>query len=1037
MQGKGVIRFFLVVMTIVTLIQYLYVIPTRKVEKAADNYAVTVSAQAEEGQQEDAYREARTAYLDSMSTEEVFEIPLIKSFTYQELKGQQLAYGLDLKGGMSVVLQVDLRDLITSLASNTNDPAFRAALDKASEDLRNAQSDYVTLFANAFRELGGGQKLAPIFARNEALSEQIDFNSSDGEVVRVLRQQADQTVKLTYDLLKQRIDKLGVTQPNVSLDAGRDLILVELPGIDNPERARTFLQAAAKLEFWNVYRISDPLNPNRPGGTILDAFVEANQTLNETMGEGELEREILDITPRYATDSLGSIDTTQVLGYDTTYSPININQGPLFDLFTLNTTGGYGLPVVGIAEKNQRDRVMELLQREEVANLFPRDLKFMWSRDPVKDIETGEMTSLYELYTIKLEPGTQNAPLTGEYVTNASADPDPTTGEIQVTLRMNQRGAQVWNEMTTKAAADNNREIAIALDEEVVSAPRVNGPIPGGVSSITGGFSLQEAEDLSNILEVGKLPAETQIIQENLVGPTLGQENINRSMRALVIGFLIVLAFMILYYGGAGVVSILALLLNLFFIFGALASIGTVLTLPGIAGIVLTIGMAVDANVIIFERIREELRAGKSLKVAVDDGFQNSYSAIIDANVTTILTAIVLAYFGLGPIKGFAVVLIIGVLASLFTAVLVGRLIIEWWLDRDRNLTFWTNWSKNAFADLNVDWLGKRRIAYMISGALLIAGLISFFVRGFEFGVDFKGGYAYTVEFAEDINIDASSLRETLTEAFDGSTPVVKAVDTRNTYSIVTDYEIDATDNEAADRVMEALYGGINQIAGGNLNLEDFRNASETGTHISSFSKVGPTIADDIKTSAVYASIFALLLIFLYIFLRFSKWQYSVGAVAALFHDTLIVLGLFSLLHGLLPFNLEIDQTFIAAILTVIGYSINDTVVVFDRIREFLNSYLGKSKQEVINMAINSTVSRTVVTSLTTLFVVAILFFFGGNSIRGFAFALLVGIIVGTYSSIFVATPIMSDLTGELSAKVRKETEKGKGFSKAVQKANG
>jgi SecD/SecF fusion protein len=1033
MQGKGVVKFFLVVMTIVTLVQYLFILPTNRVEKKADDLATAASVDAPEEQQKEVYKQVRAAYLDSMSSEEILKLPLLKNYTYQELKGQQLALGLDLKGGMSVVLQVDLREFIRTLSNNNEDPTLEEALDAASEAQKNAQSDYVTLFANEFRKNEEGKKLAPIFARNEALREEINFDTPDGEVVRVLRQKANETVQLTFQLLKERIDKLGVVQPNVSLDASRDLILVELPGIDNPERARNFLQAAAKLEFWNVYRITDPINPAAQGGTtIMQALAEANQTLSETMGNGDLENQMVYDTI-YAKDTLGNDILTEIERIDTTELPFNLNSGPLFDLMQPNTQGLNGLAVMGLTERNRRDRIDTLLARPEVQNLFPRDLEWHWSADPVKNFETGEITNNYELYAIKKDD--VEAPLSGDHVTGANADSDPMTNQMVVSLRMDNTGSKIWGQMTTQAAQNNNREIAILLDGEVVSAPRVNEPILGGSSSISGSFSLQEAEDLATILEIGKLPATTRIIQQQTVGPTLGQQNINKSVRALVVGFLLVLGFMILYYGGAGIIAIVALFLNLFFIFGALASLGTVLTLPGIAGIVLTIGMAVDANVIIFERIREELREGKSTLMAISDGFKNSYSAIIDANVTTILTAMVLAYFGLGPIKGFAVVLIIGVLSSLFTAVLVGRLMFDWWTSKGRKISFNTGFSKNAFANLNIDWLGKRKMAYVISGVLLAASIGSFLVRGFELGVDFKGGYSYNVTFAEGTDVQAAELRETLTASFEESVPVVKAVDTDNTYNIVTDYQVDNTDEEAADLVMAALYEGVSNVVGGNNTLDNFSDADGEGTHVTSSSKVGPTIADDIKQSAVYAAIFALLLIFLYIFIRFSKWQYSLGAVAALFHDSIIVLGLFSVFHGVLPINLEIDQAFIAAILTVIGYSINDTVVVFDRIREFMNAYTKKSKEEVINMAINSTVSRTVITSLTTLLVVAILFVFGGTSIKGFALALLIGIIVGTYSSIFVATPVMSDFSGDLKAKPSKGANTGKGFSKAMEKA--
>lgn len=1023
MQGKGIVKFFLVVMTLVTLLQYLYILPTQKVEKAAEEYASSVANPDGGTDERAAYKAARTAFLDSMSSEEVFKLPLLKSFTYQELKSRQLALGLDLKGGMSVVLQVDLRDFIRALANDSKDPTFLEALEKASQAQKNAQTDYVTLFVDAFRELAAGEKrLAPIFNRNEALRDRINFETSDGEVERIIRSEANETVQRTFNLLKERIDKLGVTQPNVSLDASRDLIIVELPGIDNPERARNNLQAAAKLEFWNVFRISDQ--------GVQSAFIEANERLARTMNDEPLEREVLRIDTIFATDTLGN-QLAEIESIDTIYSQMNVNRGPLFDIFNLNTTGQFGLAVMGTADKNKRNRIDTLLSRPEIQALFPRDMKLLWSKDPVKDFQTGEMTDQYELFAIRLERSSEKAPLSGESVTDAREAPDPQTNQVAVTLNMNSQGAKIWGQMTTKAAQDNNREVAVVLDDQVVSAPRVINPITAGNTQITGNFTLQEAKDLANILKIGQLPAETKIIQEALVGPSLGQENVRKSITSLVVGLVILLAFMVLYYGGGGIIANIALFLNMFFIFGALASYGTVLTLPGIAGIILTIGMAVDANVIIFERIREELRDGKSLMMSVADGFKNSYSAIIDANVTTILTAIVLAYFGLGPIKGFAVVLIIGVIASLFTAVLVGRLVIEWWITPGRNMTFNTSVSKNAFANLNIDWLAKRKVAYMISGGLIVIGLISFFVRGFELGVDFKGGYSYNVTF--DQSVDVGVLRTSLTDAFDGSTPIVKAVDTENTYNVVTDYLVDDDSDEADDLVMERLHQGVDAALGVTLDLDEFKDPEGQGTHVTSSSKVGPTIADDIKSSAYYATIFALLLIFLYIFIRFSKWQYSMGAVAALFHDTLIVLSVFSLFHSVLPFSLEIDQAFIAAILTVIGYSINDTVVVFDRIREFFNIYTKKEKEEVINMAINSTVSRTIITSLTTFFVVAVLFFFGGSSIKGFAFALMVGIIVGTYSSIFVATPIMSDLTADLQPK---EREKKKAtFSKAAQSA--
>lgn len=1034
MQGKGIVKVFLVLMTVVCLAQFILILPTRKVERAADQYAMQVASGIEnEAEKQAAEKAARTAYLDSVSSEVVFRLPLLKDYTYSDLKAQQLALGLDLKGGMSVVLQVDLRDFIVALSNNSKDPVFLAALESASEKIKTAQSDYVTLFADEFIANSEGKSLGTIFSRNQGLRDQINFETPDNEVVRILREKANETVDLTFKRIKDRIDKFGVTQPNVSLDASRDLILVELPGVDNPERARSYLQASAKLEFWDVYRVSDP--------GVIEAFIQADNKLKSMLSGSDSEsKEDFRLEERYSytRDSLtGDIIDSTLVAVDTiplSADPL-ADQGPLLSLLTLNSTnaGGsinYPLSVMGVADRNKKNNVMELLEKPEIKALFPKDMVFRWSYKAMQDFETREYTDKYELYAIKQRKGATSAPLEGDRVVNAGVNPDPRTGEVTVSLAMDNRGTKIWGDMTTKAAQDNNREIAIVLDDEVVSAPRVNDAILSGNSSITGNFDIQEARDLANILQVGKLPAKTKIIQESLVGPSLGQANINKSIISLLIGFLLVFVFMITYYAGGGIVSIIALFLNMFFIFGTLASYGTVLTLPGIAGIVLTIGMAVDANVIIFERIREELRAGKSLLLAIKDGFGHSYSAIIDANVTTILVAFVLAYFGMGPIKGFAVVLIIGVLCSLFTAVLVGRLMIDWWTQKGKSISFWSGFSKDAFADLSIDWIGKRKIAYIISGSIILLGLVSFVTRGFELGVDFKGGYSYNIQFEQDANMTAEQLRSGLTDVFDGATPVVKAIDTRNTFNVVTSYKINDDSDDAADNVMSQLYAGVNQIVGGNLDFEQFKNPEGSGTRITSSAKVGPTIADDIKTSSIYAGIFALLLIFLYIFIRFSKWQYSLGAVGALTHDSLVILSLFAALHGVLPFSLEIDQAFIAALLTVIGYSINDTVIIFDRIREYLGIYTDKAKDEVLNLAINSTFSRTIVTSLTTLFVILILFLFGGGSIKGFAFALLVGIVVGTYSSIFIATPIVRDLTDDLKVK----TKSGKkSFSKAVK----
>ncbi len=1014
MQGKGIIKFFLVVMLIVTAVQYLYIIPTSGAESDADDFATEQSGETEG---ED-FRAKRAYFLDSISDQNILDVPGFKSFTYQDLKAKQLNLGLDLKGGMAVVLQVDLKEFLFALArKNKDDITLNKAIEQASQAQANAQDDFIALFADAWQDVRGDNKLASIFSSNDALREDININSSDAEVVRVLRDKGNETVQLTFDLLKKRIDQLGVVQPNVSLDADRDLILVELPGIENPERARTFLQAAANLEFFHVKRVDN---------TAINALVTLDQQLDRKakIEAGRDSNFVEDVTivkdTVYALDELGNL--TDSIASITDREVANQTAGPLFSIFSPNT-GNLGQAVLGIASESNLEAVSKILESPEVARQF-RDVIFRWEEAPLPGAEGEPTSDFYALYQLQM-PRSGEALLTGEVITNTSSGPQP-DGQVAVNLSMNSEGARTWARMTTEAANDNNRQVAILLDGRVVSAPRVNGPIPGGNTAITGNFNVQSATDLANILKVGRLPARTEIIQESIVGPSLGAANINSSITALLVGFGLVLLFMLFYYGGAGIVSILALLLNLVFIFGALSSFGTVLTLPGIAGILLTIGMAVDANVIIYERIREELRAGKTERNAVTDGFSNSYSAIIDANVTTLLVAAVLAYFGLGPIKGFAVVLMVGVVSSVFTAVLVGRLVIEWWLDKGKSISFWTAPSKNLFSNVNIDWMGKRKITYVISGVLVLASLASIFTRGFDLGVDFKGGYSYVVEFDQDV--DSQALRDALAAPF-GSVPTIKAVSSDNTYNIVTSYLIDETSQidgkEAQEVVMEALHAGVSSVVGSDLSLENFKElGADSGTHVTSVSKVGPTIADDIKRSAFWAGGIGLLLIFLYLLLRFNKWQYSLGAILALAHDSIIVLGIFSFGWARFGFNMEVDQAFIAAILTVIGYSINDTVVVYDRIREYLNTYVSRGKTEVINAAVSSTVSRTIITSVTTMIVVLVLFLFGGSSIKGFAFALLVGILVGTYSSIFIATPVVHDLTDDLEARSTTEAVK-------------
>ena len=1032
MQGKGLVRFFLILMTIVTLFQFLLTIPTTNVEKNAEAYALKAKAKAK-GNKDAAFKSARAAYLDSMSTEVVFDLKGLKKYTYQDLKGQQLAMGLDLKGGMSVVLQVDLEDFIRKLASNQDNQEFKDALKKASQDQRQTQDNYVTLFARAYAEISGDKPLANLFSRNDALKEEIKSGDPNQKVISVLKQKADQTADLTFRLLKERIDKLGVTGPNVSLDNARALILVELPGIDNPQRARAFLQGAARLEFWNIYRLSDPINPNATASKqIIEGFIGANEALAKTLGTGKTRADTVGLVK---VDSLGNPLAKANWKFDSiTQVPAD---NPLLELLQINTQG-QAPALMGYAEKNKKVLIDSFLARPEAMAQFPRDLTFAWSKDPITDPTTKKPTNVYELYAIKKESNRQEAPLSGDNVVQAYADSDQNTGKMMVSLRMDGEGAKTWAAMTTKAAQASNREIAITLDGEVISCPGVNEPITGGSSQISGSFTLEEAKDLANLLEVGKLPANTRIIQESVIGPSLGASNINKGFSTLVITFIAILAFMVAYYAGAGIVAILALIINIFLLLGAMASLGTVLTLPGIAGIVLTIGMAVDANVIIYERIREELRNGLGLRDAIQEGFKHAANAIIDGNLTTFIVGIALAVFGLGPIKGFAIVLMLGIATTLFTGILVSRMIVEYWTDtRGKSMSFSYPWSANTLLNQNVDWMGIRKISYAVSGAFVLISIIAILVRGFDLGVDFKGGYSFNVQFEKAI--DAEALRQSLTTEF-GSTPVVKAVDTENTLNVVTSHMIDSPDENAQDLVTDKLFAGVNKVAGGNVELDNFKALDGSGTHVTSASKVGPTIADDIQRSSWKAGLFGLIGIFLYIFLRFSKAKYGWGGIIALIHDAMIAMGAFALFHGILPFNMEVDQAFIAAILTLLGYSINDTVIVFDRIREYIHKFPTMKKHDLINAAINSTLSRTIITSLTVFITVVILFFFGGNSIKGFAFAMMLGVLFGTYSSIFIASPIVADLTkgdyldAKFTSSSTTEEGKGKGSSKAVAK---
>ena len=1024
MQGKALIKFFTIVALLVVSYQFVLWFPTNSVEKNAEQFAAEAVADETNLVRKEELRDSfRNAYLDSVSSEIVFSIPMVKKFNYQELKQKQIAWGLDLQGGMSVVLQVDLKDLIIALASESRDNDFRTALDDAKKAQQSAQTDYVTLFGEAYAAKSD-KPLARLFAINAKLKEDVTIESSNQEVLAAIRKIAAETVESTYNLLKQRIDRFGVAQPVVSLDKTTDRITVELPGVRNPKRARKYLQATANLEFWELYENMDvlnqlnTLNDNLKEIARLDA--EANDTTAVAVEEGPEDEDQIELT----TEDSDSNDVISLLGdsTDVAIGEDSTDFGPLFSILSPNypRTNADRNATIGYAELANLASIDAILNSEEARKVLPRGARFVWKAKP---FVAQDGTKYYELFALNTK-GRKTSKLNGERVIQSFATPNQSGPGFAVSLSMDQEGARVWKKMTT----DNvGRQVAVVLDNKVYSAPNVNEPIPNGSTSISGGFEeVSEAADLANILSIGKLPSRPEIIEEAVVGPTLGAATVSAGLFSLIAGFVLVLLYMLGYYAMAGVIAVIALILNVFFIFGSLASFGTVLTLPGIAGIVLTIGMAVDANVIIFERIREELRSGLDWKEAITKGFSHSTSAILDANITTLIVAIILFKFGLGPIKGFATVLIIGVVCSVFSAVLIGRMIFDYFMENNKEVSVWASWSKNILSNPGIDFVAKRKIAYGISGVILTLGIVSIVTSGFELGVDLKGGRSYTVQFSDDVDIQKfkgeliASFETVGLDEENVDKAIVREFSKSTQAKVTTSFLQDNIEINADSLVLFKVYEAAVAYTGNNMQYEVFaagepvEGAAEGAFYLSASSKVGPTIADDIRNSAGYAAVLSLLFIFLYIFARFNRWQYSAGALAALVHDVLFVLSIFSIFKGILPFSLEIDQAFIAAILTVIGYSINDTVVVFDRIREVGRDLQDKASfKDIVNMAVNNTVSRTCITSLTTLFVVFVLFLFGGSGISGFAFALLIGILVGTYSSIFIATPVVVDTTGD------------------------
>ena len=962
MKLKGLVWFFTIALIVISLWELSYTWVVR-------NYESSVTAKAQKivkasfpdlkGDEKDAAIEFRKKrILDSTAEKSIYPI---FGTTYKQCKANELNLGLDLQGGISVTLDVSLVDLLKSLSNNSKDPLLQNALRTAVAQKTNSDADFITLFTDSYTKQNGPGKLAYLFA---GAGKEIKPNDNDATVISKLKTIASGAIKETYKILVRRIDKFGVAQPNINFDENKGIINVELAGITDIERVRKQLQASARLQFWEVYRIDE----------LAASLKVADESLQNYLNG--------------VTDSVGKNDSLKkTQNVNPLFRVIN-PQNPQTDkdgkqLFMSNI-GNVAVQDTGV--------FFEYLNNEVVKNAIPADCKFLFGIEEKADKGTQRY---FPLYAVKTQPGSDKAPLEGEGVAVARQDFDE-RGRPAIKMEMTSTGAKTWARLTTKNV---NRPIAIALDDIVYSAPNVNGPIEGGSSEIAGNFTVQEAQDLSDLLQSGKLDAPAKIVAQQVVGPTLGKESVRDGAMAFGIAFLVIFILMLVYYNTGGWVANIALILNLLFTIGVLTAMGFTLTAAGIAGLVLTIGLAVDTNVIIFERIKEELTKGKSYQLAVNDGYRRSLAPVIDAHVTSLLTAIILAYFGLGPVLGFATTQIIGILLSLFCGILVSRLITDFWTNKNRHFNYFTAISKRIFKHASYKFIEFRKYAYMISVVVLILGIASFF-NGFHLGVEFKGGRSYTVQF--DRSVITDEVRDDLKAALDGDNPTIKTVGDNRHLNITTAY-LKGVDN-ADSAVIARLHVGLKKVLPANLSQAEFAKKNIQG-----YSAVQPSISDDLKRGAVKATIFAILIIFIYIFIRFRDWRYSMGTIFTLLHDVFVTLAVFSFFKNIVPFPLEIDQHFIAAVLTVIGFSMNDTVIVFDRIREYSRDKKGASKTTIINSAINDTLSRTIMTSLTVFLTILILFIFGGEVTRGFAFAMLIGVITGTYSSIFVGAPVLVD----------------------------
>ena len=1007
MQNRGLIRLLAILLGLVCFYQLYFTFMTYKVEKDAKAYGTAQAKSKNSGatplELEAIAQRKEALYLDSVASQPVYNFLGLRKYTYREVGEYAIPLGLDLKGGMNVTLEISVVSLVRAMSGYSTDSTFVKAIALAMKNQKNSQEDFVSLFGKAFQTIDPNAKLAAIFNTLD-LRDKVNFNSSNADVLKVIRLETDNAVDNSFQILRTRIDRFGVAQPNIQQLQTKGRILIELPGVKDPKRVRKLLQGTANLEFWETVENSE----------VYPYLLEANKRLREIKELTQSGAGVKDTT-KAATPVANAGDLLSEVkqqGKDSLAagSAEDIAKNfPLFAVLTPSTSRDGQLfrgPIVGYAHNKDTAAVSEYLKLPQIKSIFPRTILFRWAAQP-----TEKEGNFFQLIALKVTNRDGRAPLDGDVVVDARQDFGQNKATSVVDMTMNAEGAKIWQRMTRENVG---KSVAVVLDNYVQSFPTVQGEIPNGRTEISGNFTVEEAKDLANMLKSGKMPASANIVQEEIVGPTLGQESINSGMISFIAAFLLVLVYMLFFYSkDAGYAANVALIVNLFFLIGILACLGAVLTLPGIAGIVLTMGMAVDANVLIYERIEEEVRAGKGVRLAVKDGFNNAYSAIIDGQVTTLLTGIVLYMFGSGPIKGFATTLIIGIITSLFTSIFITRLIFERWLDKNKKITFVTDLTKEWLRHTAVPFIQSRKIFYYFSGTLILISLLSLTFKGLNYSIDFKGGRTYVVRFDKDVQVE--SISKALAPSF-GTAPEVKTYGGNNQVRITTDFRI-AEDGEAVDaQIEEMLYKGLIPYLGADVSQEKFLDSYRLSSQ-----KVGPTISDDIKKDAILAVFFALLIIFIYIALRFRNWAMGLGGLVSLAHDAIILLGTYSLLDGYLSFSLSVDQSFIAAILTVLGYSINDTVIVFDRVREYLHLHPKQESMKTYNDAMNSTLRRTFSTSLTTLIVLVAIFMFGGTSIKGFIFAMLFGIFIGTYSSVFVATPIAFD---SLSKKKRIEAEK-------------